>query len=845
MEANKTCPSCGKPIGPEAPQGLCPECLIKAGVGSFSIPAHGTVSQAGGFEPLSIEAVARLFPQLEVLDLIGHGGMGAVYKARQRDLDRLVALKVLPARAGADPGFTERFTREARALARLNHPHIVAVYEFGQVQGLHYFIMEYVDGTNLRQVERSGGLEPKQALAIIPQICEALQFAHDKGVVHRDIKPENILVDREGHVKIADFGLAKILGQRQDLTLTQEGHMMGTPHYMAPEQVEHPQAVDHRADIYSLGVVFYEMLTGELPLGKFAPPSRKVQIDVRLDEVVLRTLEKEPDRRYQQASQVSTEVQTIVSTPGTRPKPHTPPVVTPEELEDIRARLRIPGLGIFLAGLVNLCLLVVVLLAKSMKPRGLEPQTWLNLPVLAALFLIPVFVMIGASQMRRLTNYRSAVLASILAMIVPPAAFIGLPFGIWALVLLSRKEVRQAYQQVSPTLPRTTAEDSAPWRSIKRLCWVLVTGLLLLVVGVLVASVVLPWLHRVRFEARHVFGSTVERRFIHSDQEEKRVLFWDLETDALVEPPLAVEVPQGDQLFAHLGGRMSADARLAKWVKDSGVDLAFAWGRQPKSGWYLMGIGAVRLNPTFHERPFDHIRPRHLLERVTCDLRVAGNRIRPGRPGTLGIRTDRGTPGVLEYDGLFDGATDGVRIRYKLLENRSGRRSELGQPDQPAGPVITRELHASGLLDIDLFDFRTDTVFDLPEQVRFWDMPGWMADRGIDIACIGSKEGPTLTGNGRVMGFGSNICKFIPTESDMNCVSSDLLEQWPKTDSQETTDYKGWDHLPRRFFFKSRDGDQGVLEITAVDAERQGIRFRYRLFAPGKEDMAPDQSSES
>nr|MBP8304197.1 protein kinase [Phycisphaerae bacterium] len=250
MEANKTCPSCGKPIGPEAPQGLCPECLIKAGVGSFSIPAHGTVSQAGGFEPLSIEAVARLFPQLEVLDLIGHGGMGAVYKARQRDLDRLVALKVLPARAGADPGFTERFTREARALARLNHPHIVAVYEFGQVQGLHYFIMEYVDGTNLRQIERSGGLEPKQALAIIPQICEALQFAHDKGVVHRDIKPENILVDREGHVKIADFGLAKILGRSQDQTLTQEGHMMGTPHYMAPEQVEHPQAVDHRADIY-------------------------------------------------------------------------------------------------------------------------------------------------------------------------------------------------------------------------------------------------------------------------------------------------------------------------------------------------------------------------------------------------------------------------------------------------------------------------------------------------------------------------------------------------------------------------------------------------------------------
>ncbi len=311
MDTSQTCRTCGSPLGPDAPNGQCPMCLMKIGLSCGSVRTGGPEGQA--FSPHTVEDLGRLFPQLEVLSLIGQGGMGAVYKARQKDLDRLVALKVLPDRAGADTGFAERFTREARALARLNHPHIVAVYEFGQVEGLHYFIMEYVDGTNLRQVERSGGLEPKQALAIIPQICEALQFAHDEGIVHRDIKPENILLDRKGHVKIADFGLAKILGQRQDLTLTAEGHIMGTPHYMAPEQVEHPQAVDHRADIYSLGVVFYEMLTGELPMGKFQPPSAKVQIDVRLDEVVLRTLEKEPDRRYQQASQVRTEVETIAA----------------------------------------------------------------------------------------------------------------------------------------------------------------------------------------------------------------------------------------------------------------------------------------------------------------------------------------------------------------------------------------------------------------------------------------------------------------------------------------------------------------------------------------------------
>ena len=179
--------------------------------------------------------------------------------------------------------------------------------------------MEFVDGVNLRQLEKAGRLSPREALQIIPQICDALQYAHDEGVVHRDIKPENVLVDRKGRVKIADFGLAKILGRDPEaLRLTAEGQVMGTPHYMAPEQVEHPQAVDHRADIFSLGVVFYEMLTGELPLGKFQPPSRKVQVDVRLDEVVLHTLEKEPELRYQHASEVKSDVETITSSPPPR-----------------------------------------------------------------------------------------------------------------------------------------------------------------------------------------------------------------------------------------------------------------------------------------------------------------------------------------------------------------------------------------------------------------------------------------------------------------------------------------------------------------------------------------------
>jgi serine/threonine-protein kinase len=203
--------------------------------------------------------------------------MGAVYKARQLGLDRWVALKILPPDASRDPAFAQRFGREARALAKLNHPHIVSVFDSGQAGGLYYFVMEYVDGVNLREAIQTSELGPQEAMAIVPQLCDALQYAHDEGIVHRDIKPENVLLDKKGGVKIADFGLARLLDQsNENFTLTGTHQVMGTPRYMAPEQMKQSHEVDHRADIYSLGVVFYEMLTGELPLGRFAPPSRKV-----------------------------------------------------------------------------------------------------------------------------------------------------------------------------------------------------------------------------------------------------------------------------------------------------------------------------------------------------------------------------------------------------------------------------------------------------------------------------------------------------------------------------------------------------------------------------------------
>lgn len=321
MTDKRSCSKCGTEFSSEAAQGLCPRCLLDAGLKS-EIPSPPVLAAAETCPPTNaasasfptphLESLARQFPQLEILEFLGRGGMGVVYKARQRQLNRLVAVKILPPRVGEEPAFAERFMREAQALARLNHSHIVQVYDFGQTDEFYYFVMEFVDGVNLRALIREGKLQSKEALKIVPQICEALQFAHDEGIVHRDVKPENILIDKKGRVKIPDFGLAKLLDNAaEDLSLTGTGQLMGTLGYMAPEQLQQARAVDHRADIYSLGVVFYEMLTGQLPIGRFEPPSKKVQVDVRLDEIVLRSLESEASRRYQHARDVKTDVETI------------------------------------------------------------------------------------------------------------------------------------------------------------------------------------------------------------------------------------------------------------------------------------------------------------------------------------------------------------------------------------------------------------------------------------------------------------------------------------------------------------------------------------------------------
>lgn len=445
----KLCPNCKAPIPPDAPGGLCPACVLLGAAGA-SLPTAGALSSAP-----TVEELSAAFPDLEVVEMIGHGGMGVIFKARQPRLDRFVALKILPPHLAHQPGFTERFTREARALARLNHPNIVAVYDFGERNDYCFLMMEFVNGVNLRQAMRAG-VTPDQALSLVPRVCEALQFAHDRGVLHRDIKPENILLDTSGTPKLADFGIAKIAEENTSPHhLTASGAALGTAAYMAPEQIEHPGAVDHRADIYSLGVVLYEMLTGELPLGRFAAPSTKARVAAGVDEVVLRALEKERDRRQQSATEMKTQVERVndpvIATPmsvraagspeagnpaATRPAPSRiflllaivtalliPLAATNRNFGDVVSPATLSYLVAIFGALFALWPVVFPSQNKSMRSAPREPRSIGHIGVLFAMLSLPVafiFVLyaIPAAQARGASPWIAVSLGLLIPVVV-------------------------------------------------------------------------------------------------------------------------------------------------------------------------------------------------------------------------------------------------------------------------------------------------------------------------------------------------------------------------------------------------------------------------------------------
>lgn len=282
-----------------------------------TVASSSPARQAEEEERKTSIATHPVVPGYELIELLGKGGMGEVWRARQLSLGRMVALKLLPSRFANDHEFVARFEKEANALASLSHPGIVQIIDRGQAGEHYYFTMELVPGINLREMMTQGRLPLRDALRISTQIARAIDYAHEMKIVHRDLKPENVLVDARGHVKIADFGLAGMKGNERDIALTATAVAMGTVNYMAPEQRRDAKNVDHRADLYSLGVLVYELLTGELPIGRFKAPSARVpELNVEVDEAVGQLLETDPAARPPNAHHLAELLEGLTPTSG-------------------------------------------------------------------------------------------------------------------------------------------------------------------------------------------------------------------------------------------------------------------------------------------------------------------------------------------------------------------------------------------------------------------------------------------------------------------------------------------------------------------------------------------------
>src|SRR5262245_17118725 len=324
----KLCPNCGRPVPPDAPAELCPSCLVR---GAFSQDGSFTESKAGLADTLHIvipeevalpEGAPKRLGSYDLLEKIAQGGMGVVYKARHTGLDRIVALKMIRSGVLATPRDVERFQREARSAAKLHHPNVVTIHDIGEQDGQHYYTMDYVPGENLAERARTRPFSPRQAAEITADMAAAIHYAHQQGVLHRDIKPANVILTPDQQPRVLDFGLALIL--TDDSNLTQTGTPVGSPSYMPPEQAAgQTRRIDARSDVYSLGAMLYELLTGHAPFraastmetlrlvieNEVVPPRRlNPALPADLETICLKCLEKDPDRRYQTAQELGEEL---------------------------------------------------------------------------------------------------------------------------------------------------------------------------------------------------------------------------------------------------------------------------------------------------------------------------------------------------------------------------------------------------------------------------------------------------------------------------------------------------------------------------------------------------------
>jgi len=320
------CPKCGTELGPYAPEGECPRCMLAAAVPVAAADQTAELENRTEFGGARAEPGSQLgatgFGDYELFEEIGRGGMGVVHRARQISLNRTVAVKLLPFSATTNPDYVKRFRVEASAAASLQHPNIVAIHEVGVHQGQHYFAMDFVAGRNLAEIARDGPLPPMRAAMYVKTIAEAIQYAHERGILHRDLKPSNVLIDQNDQPKVMDFGLAKRL--EGDASLTLSGQVLGSPSYLPPEQCDAKRGkVGRYSDVYSLGATLYHLITGRAPfvaptVGEtlqqvqeaepVSPTVLNPHLPRELKTICLKCLDKEPARRYQTAQELADDL---------------------------------------------------------------------------------------------------------------------------------------------------------------------------------------------------------------------------------------------------------------------------------------------------------------------------------------------------------------------------------------------------------------------------------------------------------------------------------------------------------------------------------------------------------
>jgi serine/threonine protein kinase len=313
---NRTCPSCEASLEEALlVNGLCPACVAR----SMQAGLRGLLDEVSAPEK---EAVSIEIEGYEVSELIGGGGMGEVYHARRISDGRQVAVKVVAGRFTRDPEVTARFENEVSAMAQLHHPHVVRILDQGVTRdGRHYLVSEYIDGCDLRRLMKAQRPDTARAFEIFDKVCAGIAHAHDCGIVHRDIKPANILIGGDGTVKVADFGLAKMLvDETRFYGFTQTTDTFGTPYYIAPEVTRKAGLADQRADVYALGVLLYELLTGAVPMGQFTPLSQRAGMDRRMDTIIADALADDPERRTGSVAALAAEVRRIATAQATRRK---------------------------------------------------------------------------------------------------------------------------------------------------------------------------------------------------------------------------------------------------------------------------------------------------------------------------------------------------------------------------------------------------------------------------------------------------------------------------------------------------------------------------------------------